>query len=72
MFQLPECPSVLRIELAYCIGNVFIHAKFEQIKYFIEAGSLTLLVQAMSEQDDELVKVAVTAVKKVLRKTKRH
>ena len=63
----------MRIDLTYCIGNVFIYADFGKVKHFIDIGFLSLLVRAMSFSTcPELIKVAVTALHKLLKKAKKQ
>ena len=52
MFKWPDCPLEILLELAYCIGNVFISADFVLIKYFIEIGFLELLITSLRAESD--------------------
>ena len=52
MFKWPDCPLEIQLELAYCIGNVFISADFVLIKYFIEIGFLELLITSLRAESD--------------------
>jgi hypothetical protein len=73
LFAFEQCPEAMRIDLAYCIGNVFIYADLGKVKYFVDIGFLGLLVKAMSfTACPELIKVAVTAVHKLLKKVKKQ
>jgi len=72
LFKWNACPEELKTELAFCIGNVFILADFTMIKYFIEIGFLELLISSLSSTNELLVRVAITAIRKLFRKTKRH
>ena len=47
LFQLPECPPQLQLELAFCIGNILINTDFSSLKYFLRLGLLTALVQML-------------------------
>ncbi len=58
-----------KVELAYCIGNLFIRTNFTQIKYFVEVGILDILVQSLDSSSYLIVTVMLTAVKKLLKKT---
>jgi hypothetical protein len=72
LFKWQQCPIDLKIEIAYCIGNVFIVADFEMIKFFVELGFLDLLVQSISSSNIMLIRVGMTAIRKLFRKIKKH
>lgn len=72
MFKWPQCPIEIQLELAFCIGNVFIAADFIMIKYFIEVGFLELLVTSLQSQTSQLVAIALTALRKLFRKTRKY
>ena len=61
--------SDIKVELAYCIGNLFIRTDFTQIKHFVEIGILDLLISSLDSANDLIVTVMLTAIKKLLKKT---
>ena len=40
LYRNPSCVEDLKVELAYCIGNVFIFADFNCIKHYVQMGIL--------------------------------
>lgn len=70
LFLSESCPKDTKVELAYCIGNVFIGADFAQIKHFVEIGILNILVSSLDSPSDVIMTVMLTGIKKLLRKAK--
>ena len=44
LYRNPSCAEDLKVELAYCIGNIFIFADFNCIKHCVEMGILKDLI----------------------------
>ena len=63
--------GVIDVDLAFCIGNSFLKADFDQVKYFVDCRILDLLVLMLKSSDFRIVLITLTAIKRILGKTKR-
>ena len=54
------------LDLAYCIGNILINTVFATLKYFLKLGLLASLVQMLNSGELTILRVGLTAMRKVL------
>ena len=53
-------------DLAFCIGNILINTEFATLKYFLKLGLLASLVQMLNSGELTILRVGLTAMRKVL------